>query len=65
MAGLLTRFLPESLPIPNTRDSGKDFQRVSKKLTAAGTVRDFHPIPYYGSATEYRFAHHYAAKIEK
>lgn len=46
MAGLLTYFLFDSLPIPTCRDSGKGDRKVVK-ITAAGTVQDSHLIPYF------------------
>jgi hypothetical protein len=50
-AGLLTYSRCDSLPIPSLRDSGKRYRKALKELTAAGTVPDFHGIPYYDAAS--------------
>jgi len=48
MAGLLTYSpLLTGLPIRRLTNSGMKIIKELKELTAAGTVQDFHPIPYY------------------
>jgi hypothetical protein len=46
MAGLLTYFLPERLPIAGWRTVA-EYVPGYRKITAAGTVQDSHLIPYY------------------
>jgi len=51
VAGLLTRFSFFRLPIRPLAHSGI-VKKVFLKLTAAGTVQDFHPIPFYSHKCE-------------
>ena len=44
LAGLLTRSRPDAFPTP--RGSVAEDIRNSRSITAAGTVRDLHPIPF-------------------
>jgi|BioPla2DNA2_1021312.scaffolds.fasta_scaffold00317_10 hypothetical protein len=44
-AGLLTYSNFGCLPI-SLKNSGGEFPKSKKELTAAGTVRDLHPIPF-------------------
>jgi hypothetical protein len=45
MAGLLTFSLSRRLPIAN-RATVAGCLESTKEITAAGTVRDFHPVPF-------------------
>lgn len=51
VAGLLTRFSFFRLPIRPLAHSGI-LKKVLLKLTAAGTVQGFHPIPFYSRVRE-------------
>ncbi len=51
-AGLLTYSLCDCLPIPSCETVASRLpQSFIKELTAAGTVPDFHGIPYYDIAS--------------
>jgi hypothetical protein len=55
VTGLLTRFSFFRLPIRLLAHSGV-VEKVLPKLTAAGTVQDFHPIPFYSRKRETKAA---------
>ena len=57
MAGLLTYSASERLPIHPRQtgilNSGSNAPQHLREITAAGTVRDSHPVPYYPQPQSY------------
>jgi len=45
-AGLLTRSLSDGLPVSISKQWHQGSRKVVKELTAAGTVPEFHRIPF-------------------